>query len=179
MSFKKVYEIAEKYAAKTIIADNEEKFQSQKEKLAEFFHLTDRKLSAILNEMQGDLLTLKYKGFPKNEWKELFKIHQEVVNLRNTLDSFKIYESAQKIIDTISERSFRARLNTLEVIIQHFLKSKEVHPKNYTGDQLQQSKVNSLKNLVLFTNELKEYMQSNPIVDPQNTSTIAPPRMKN
>jgi hypothetical protein len=177
MSFKKVYDVAEKFAGKTVISDRNEKFRQQRENLEEFFFQMDRKIASTISEMGGDLFTLKEKGFPQNEWKQLAKIYQALIALRKSLDPARPYESAKKIIDTINERTFKAHINTLDVIIHHFLQNNQVELGSNLSGMLGQSTAKSISQLNALVKHLQSYMDAHPLIDdPQTISTLPPPR---
>jgi hypothetical protein len=171
----KVAQLVRKLAMKSVFADDNEQFRQQRERLSKFYFEMNRKLDSIAKEMEGDLFTLKHKEFPKKELVEFTKIYQEVILLKKSLDPIKPYDSAQKVIDKINDRMFRAHITTLDVIIQHFLKKNEVDFA--PSAVMQQVRVSSLHHLVELGRMLAIHMENNPLLpDPRTITTKPPPR---
>lgn len=174
----KVSQLVRKLALKSIFAEKEgtvlhqeeNPFDAHKEKLDKFAYETIRKLGAIINEMEGDLFSLKHKGFPKKEWVELGKVYQELILLKKQLRLNTPFENAHAIIATLGDRMFKARVETLDVIIQHFLQRNQV--EGITGPTLMQTRVDSLSKLSALHKQLERFLSEN---FPKTISTLPPP----
>lgn len=163
MTFKRVYALAEKLTAKTAEFNRNELFNLEREKLNDFRNEMDTQFTRILNEMEGDLLSLRIKGFQKDHWKEFSKIYQHLIQLKKGLADYKPYHGAQQIISVIKDRHFKAYISTLNVIIQHFLQNNTVD-LGPTSDSIKQTSVNSLNKLMPFADQLQTYMINNPLM---------------
>jgi len=168
MTFKKVYELSEKFLSKTAEFDRNEKIKAEEERLSTFKEQIEDNFRSLLQEMEGDLLTLREKNYPREEWKEFVKIFQNLVKLRKEVFEHHPYEAARLIINTITDRAFNARLNTLEMSIQHFLKENQIQFDSI--DELSQSAVHSLQKLRLFADGINRYVIEHPLVDDFKTT---------
>ena len=174
----KVSQLVRKLALKSIFAEKEgtvlhqeeNPFDAHKERLDKFAYETIRKLQAIINEMEGDLFSLKHKGFPKKEWVEFTKVYQDLIMLKKQLRLSTPFENGHAIIQTLNDRMFKARTDTLDVIIQHFLQKNQV--EGITGPTLMQTSVDSLRKLSNFVEELQRFMTEH---FPKTISTLPPP----
>lgn len=175
----KVSQLVRKLALKSIFAEKEgtvlhqkeqDPFVAHKEKLDKLGYETVRKLQAIINEMEGDLFSLKQKGFPKKEWVEFTKVYQDLIVLRKWLRLSTPFENAQAINSTLNDRMFRARVDTLDIIIQHFLEKNQV--EGITGPTLMQTRVDSLKKILDFADEIQRFLKEH---FPKPISTVPPP----
>jgi len=115
-----------------------------------------RKFRAILNEMEGDYMTLRIKGFPKIDLVELGGIYH------NLLEIFKRYDKnfSKETIDRFEYyiQNNRVFINKLENKIQKFLKNNKV--KFDPNKSFSQARVHSLKLVIELFNDAKNFLSS-------------------
>lgn len=172
MSYKKILQLADKFAEKS----QNEQFQEQRAMLEKFSDEYLNTLKSILGEMEGDLLTLKEKGFPRAKWKEFGLFWKELVEIYKSYDESQPYEGAKKLLLFVASKSKESFIRTLNAEVHKFLKEKEVDFG--AGADLSQSEVNSLRRLWDFSNRTAKTMVSNPLLpDPRELITTPPPRV--
>lgn len=165
MTFNKLYKFSQQLEPKTTEFNRHELFQQERERLSQFLEQIKVRFTRILNEMEGDLLTLKIKEFPEDDWKEFAKLYKHLIQINKSLIDYKPYQAAQKIIDLVSSRDMKAKINTLDHIIQHFLHNNTVDFGGNSNSQLKQASVHSLEKLQYLARWLHEYMIQNPLLD--------------
>src|SRR5574339_527552 len=142
MSYKKVQELARKVTESAL----DKQYQEQRIMLEKFNDNFQRKFRANLNEMEGDLFTLKERGFDRNSWKELGLFWRHLIELYKQYNENKPYESVQKLIDFLTnQKTFLVRI--IPAIRTH-LKNTEVDFK--PSKMLQQARADGLKNIILL-----------------------------
>jgi len=170
MSHRKVLELAKKFAEKSL----NEQHQQQREKLEEFSYNFTDKMRAILNEMAGDLLTLKEKGYDRTQWKQLGNLYQRLIDARKDFDHNKPYVSSERIINFIFSKEIFNIIQALHSSIQKHLKENEVDFG--ASKTLGQARVDSLQKLIKLMHSAKDYIKMNPLLpDIREMQTIPPP----
>lgn len=179
MTFKRVFELSEKFLVKTAEFHQEEKFKAERERLSKFYDQIEREFTQILNEMEGDLLTLKVKEYPRPELKEFIKVFQYLIQLKKHALNYRPYEAAQQIINFINNRGFKAQIAALNMSAQHFVQNTQVDFDQSLG-RLHQASIKSLEKLQPFAEKLYTYMIEYPLTghsihnQPINESRIIP-----
>lgn len=170
MSHQKVLELAKKFAEKSL----NEQYQQQRDRLEEFAYDFTDKLRAILNEMTGDLATLREKGYDKTYWKQLANLYQRLIDMRKEFDYHRPYVSAEKIYNFIFSKDMFLIIQTLHSSIQKYLKENEVDFRPSGG--LKQARVDSLRKLITLMHDANSYMKKNPMLpDAREMPTVPPP----
>jgi len=164
MSFHKLFELSQKLRVKTAEFNQEKELNDQLLKLSVVRDEVNKDFTRILNQMEGDLLTLKIKGFSKLELKEFVKIFYELVSLRKRIASFAVYDGIQQIVDLINSKEFQAQISTLNLSIQHFLEENQIY-LDAPNKLLQQASVKSLSQLSSFADKWQTYVINNPLAD--------------
>lgn len=172
MTFHKLYKLAEKLSVKTAEFSKYELSQQEKERLLDFKSQLNTQFGNILNELEGDLLTLRIKKFPKEDWRELVKLHRQLLDFKKSLLDDKPYAAAQKIIDVVNNRNIKAKLTTFNHIINHFLENNQVDLESGPNSGLKQVSVNSLTKLQEFAQKLRNYMIEHPLMEPNVDSGV-------
>lgn len=177
MTFNKVNQLAEKLQLKTAQYNRNELYQAERNRLDFFFSQLSSQFTAILNEMEGDLLTLKHKGFAKGEFKDDFrnflKLFYQLIKLGKSLNEYKPYEAAQKIVDITNSRAGKAYINDLNLTTQDFLANHEVDWGQPLNDKVRQATLDSLNKLLAFGQQLHNYMADHPLIsDIATTPTV-------
>jgi hypothetical protein len=170
MSHKKVQQLAIKFAEGSL----NEQYQAQRAKLEQFSETFLRKLRAALNELEGDLSTLKHREFDKTQWKELGLFWRTCIELYKKIDEKNPYAGVQSFIDLIKSKS--DWLVKIIPSIRKHLKATEVDfgPSKV----LRQARADGLKELILLIENSGQYMRKNPLLpDPRNAPTVPPPKM--
>jgi phosphoglycolate phosphatase-like HAD superfamily hydrolase len=169
MSHKRVLELAHKFAETSL----NDKHQAQRVRLETFTDNFTRKLRASLNEMEGDLFTLKEKGFDRKLWKEIGQFWRDLIEIYKHYDEKKPYESAKKLIEYLKSKG--SWLVMVIPTVRKFLKENEVDFGASTV--LQQARVEGFKKVIMLAQDTGIYMQKNPLLpDPRNAPTVPPPR---
>ena len=150
MSHKKILELAKKFAS-TYNSD-----ELKKEKIITFFERFKQHFRILLNEMEGDYMTIKVKGIDKNILKNFHNLYQ---NLLEFLKKFDDKLPIENIITYIFAKPNRLLINTLNDNIQNFLKENEINflPNN----RFSQAKVNSLTNLLKLIISAHRFLNDN------------------
>lgn len=170
MSHRKVLELAKKFAEKNL----NEQYQQQRERLEEFGYDFTDKLRAILNEMAGDLVTLREKGYDKTSFKQLANLYQNIIELRKNFDYYRPYVSVERIAEFIFSNDMLKIIKHLDYTIQKHLKENEVDFG--TSKVLRQAKVESLGKLTRLVYDSFQYTKKHPLLpDVRETATVPPP----
>lgn len=141
MSHKKVIELAKKFADKTVVHN----INYAKMKHQAAFEEFKRKLRMVLNEMSGDHLTLRIKGFDRSLLKEFAKLYDLLLELIKGFDDENPRQSTQRIVEHMSNANITSFMGLLNLKINNFLDENQVDFRPSPG--LTQVKVNSLSNL--------------------------------
>jgi hypothetical protein len=158
MSYKKVLELANKFAQKTSLQGFEHQKMIQKDQIQEFFEQFKRHLRGIINEMDGDFMTLRIMGYPRPQLKELGTVYHGLLEKANRLSDQQPLESTQEVVSFIFSKSTRILINTLEASIQHFLKNNRV---DFTpGAGLTHARVDSLKKTIALVTHAQTFLSS-------------------
>lgn len=133
MSYYNILKLAQKFSIK--LAHNEEnQFENFKSELR-----------SILNEMGGDLLTLKIKGADISILKELSALQQNVLSKFKNLDNDQPVESMENVLLYLFSKNVKPSLINLNSVIQKFLQENEVDFTPHSS--FSQAKVESINNL--------------------------------
>lgn len=164
MSHKKVINLAIKFAQKTIAFDRTQEKIIQQEKFYTFFEQFKKHFRTILNEMDGDYMTLRVKGINRTILKEFSHLYHELLELFKKFDDQHPKESTQHIVNYVFSKSNRNTINFLDTSIQQFLKRNEIDFIPTSG--LSQARVDSLKDLItLVTSTHNSLNTISPIIN--------------
>ena len=125
---------------------------SKHKDLDKFFWAFTQKLHSIVNEIEGDILTLKLQGFNKHMLQLIMKIHEAIGTILRELNEDNALILADKLIKYVSNN---AVLDNLSFLIDKHLEGKKVDfiPHQMLGV----AQVNGLKKL----KELIGYLKAN------------------
>lgn len=165
-------QLAHKFAEKSL----NEQYQQQRKMLETFAYDFAGKMRAILNEMQGDLSTLKYKDYSRDQRRKLGLFYYSLLEKTKDLDPNTPYESANKIIQYVLDKNNLSMISDLNKDIQQYLKENEIDLG--PAKSFKQVRVNSLANLVKLMHWANLYMKTNPLID-EPDDTIPPPTRMN
>lgn len=172
MTNKKVQELADKFANK-----HNEAWQAQRETLESFYYDTSKFFRTIINEMDGDLLTLKQMNIDLGVQKMLGKVFHDFVELYKEINPAHPYIGIQNIIDWAGSKQNKILFENLNFLFNEYLRKDKVEFEQ--SPSLKHPKVNSIKKLTNALPELKKFMVEHPLLpDPRQVSTVPPP-MKN
>jgi len=158
MSYKKILELANKFAQKTSALDQAQERLFQQGKIQEFFEQFKRHLRSYINEMDGDHMSLRIMGYPRPKLKEFSILHQGLIEKANKLNDQQPLESIQETVDFIFAKSTRILINSLEESIQYFLKHNQVDYAPGTG--FTHVRVESLRNVIALVTQAQEFLNS-------------------
>jgi hypothetical protein len=169
MSYKKVLEVAKKFADAQEARNLNQKFQEQRVRTNHFFDAFIKQISETVNMIEGDYYTLKLKGFDADTLKIMAKLlsnlqdyRKHLYNKDRDLSTFDIYPKVQKLVSYVLDRNNLAVIDNLEFLSQHFMKNNQV--EFLPSKMLTQSKLNGLKLLKRSILAAKEYMEKNPLI---------------
>lgn len=153
MSYKKVQQLANKFA-KTAIATE---YYSASQKTDHFANSFLRNIRAALNELEGDLMTLKYRDFNRKQWKELGDFWRNCIEIYKGFNENKPEDGVQEFVDFLLER--KDWLNQINSAIQKHLRATEIdfvpHPN------LSQARADGLKEVIKAVNEGAQQVKKN------------------
>lgn len=160
MSYKKVQQLANKFI-KTAVAAEFEDYTVTPAKTDHFVSGFLRSIRIALNELEGDLMTLKYrdssKYFNRNQWKELGNFWGACINIYKGFNENKPEEGVKEFADLLLEK--KDWLTKIMPAIQQHLKSTEVDFVPSPG--LVQARADGLKELIRVVNEGVQYVKKN------------------
>lgn len=163
MSHKKVQELAKKYAERLMSAEERNKeFHIQRTKMWHFYMFFYRRLRAILGDMEGDIRSLKEKGFDHKMLKMFIKARQDLIELLKSVDKERPYIMAEKFVNYVLNRPNSIVLENLDFLIQHHLEMNRIDTP--TGALLGQVSSNSIGALQELAKQVKEFMAHNPSI---------------
>lgn len=173
MSYQKVLKLAQQFNEKI----RNEQFSQQRQKMEQFSNDFMSKLYSVINEMDGDVATLKEKEFDQNSIKKLHILLQKILGFYKNFDEKKPYVWAEKLIQYIISPDIFPIIQSLNINIQKHLKENQIQflPSN----KLSQARVDSIKNLLNLLFHTKDYMKKNPLLpDPRDMPTVRPPALE-
>lgn len=155
MSHKKIVELSKKFAELNI----NEKFNAQREKMSIFSDEFYASFRRILNEMEGDIMSLKYKGFEISTLKQFNGIFHNLLNISKEITSDNPYHAAKKLNEFLSDKMV---LNNLKKIISLI---KETLQSDNFGENLPGLKIDSINKIAKLNEFVKNYMANNPLLN--------------
>lgn len=181
MSIQKVLEMAEKFVTlaeeqggTTIKTPHDGEYQAQRNRLSDFYDQFSRQLRIIINEMGGDLFTLKTREFDHKMFKMFGNVYQNLIDISKEVKENKPYIAAEKLVHYVLERPNSIVLENLEFLAKHHTESTNVDfAPNKALRHPEIRSIDALKKLALH---LRKYMAANPLIVPPGQSTLPPPR---
>lgn len=153
MSYTKVQQLANKFA-KTAVAVE---YYSAPQKTDHFVNSFLRNIRIALNELEGDLMTLKYKNFNRKQWKELGDFWKNCIEIYKGFNENKPEEGVQEFVDFLLEK--KDWLNQINSAVQRHLKTTEIdfvpHPN------LSQARADGIKEVIKAVNEGAQQLKKN------------------
>jgi hypothetical protein len=168
MSHEKIIKLASQFMNKLGDSERDKQFQAQREMLTSFYEEFYGRFRRILNEMEGDLFTLKQKNLDKHSLKLFGTIMHRLINLIKVVDPKKPYPGIQAIVNYLRSEETEGVIEDLDFLIQLHLKRNEVEG----WSEKYQAKVQSLNKLSWLAQYAKEHMDKNPMLQ---ESYSAPP----
>lgn len=166
MSYKKVQQLADRFIKTAAAAED---YTVVPAKTDHFTGSFLRNVRVALNELEGDLMTLKYRDFNRKQWKELGDFWRHCVEIYKAFNESKPEEGIQEFVNFLLEK--KEWLTQIMPAVQKHLKSTEVdfvpHPN------LSQARADGLKELIKVINEGAQNAKKN--VSPAQSKTWRPP----
>jgi hypothetical protein len=148
MSYKKVQQLADKFT-KTA---NPIEYYSYPEKTDPAVNNFMKNIRTALNELEGDLMTLRYrdasKDFTRAQFKELGNFWRDCVELYKSLDEYNLAPGIQKFIDFLKDK--KDWLAKTILALQQHMKNTEVD--FVPGPGLSQARADGLKEIIRAVN---------------------------
>lgn len=166
MSHKKIQQLADKFADTTLL----EHYQSQKNKSNPFSGNFLKNLRIALNELEGDLVTLKHRDFNRSQWKELGIFWRSCIEIYKSFNENNPFEGIQELVELLKEKKdWLAKM--IPAIRQH-LKNTEIDFIPSPG--LTQARADGLKELIRVVQEGAQNIKNDRFV-PEQSETWKPP----
>jgi hypothetical protein len=174
MKYQKVFEMAEKFATLsggTVFktpADKE--YQAQRDRFQKFSDHFKRNLKVIINEMSGELHTLKERNFNSKMMQLFARVYNILIEIFKMIDETKPYIAAEKLVHYITERPNSAVIDNLDFLAKHHLKKTNVDFR--AGPTLSQPEIRSLDMIKKLSIQLREHMAKYPVLAPMQSSEV-------
>jgi hypothetical protein len=162
MSYNNILKLAQKFSVKIA---NEEK-QSAKE----YFEIFKSELRAVLNEMEGDLLTLRVKSADRSILKELSSLHQNILSKFKNLDNDQPRESMENVLLYLFSKNVKPGLIILNTTIQKFLQENEIDFAPHSS--FSQAKIESINKLFKLARVTENILSQNTKSNDFNTEQL-------
>lgn len=164
MSYYNVLKLAQKFSVKLADAANQPNIQIQ-----EHFEKFKHELRSILNEMDGDSMTLRIKGADRSILKELGTLQQNLREKFKMLDDSRPAASMENILLYLFSKNVKTSLLNLHIAIQKFLKEHEIDFAPHAA--FSQARVESITNLLKLAHITRNALQ-------QQSTVVAPTPLK-
>lgn len=152
MSYQKLIALAEEFAQKTMMPREDEEVILRREKERHFFEKFQNQFRALLNEMEGDYISLKVKELDRPILQEFGKLFRNLLEIYKKFNNLYPFGCVRRLINYVQDNhSLIIKLNNA---IQKFLKENQIDFGN--SSKLQQVRVDSL----LLLNKLAMYAKS-------------------
>jgi hypothetical protein len=133
-----------------------------------------RKIRTLRGELDGDLFTLRARGFDPNIWRLAAKVKGELEKILTTIKENNPHAGGQQFVEFVLNKPYSSIIDNLDFLAQHHL--------NKTKDELgtipsigKPVEVNSFRRLKELALETKAHMEQNPPLPIPIPSTIPPP----
>lgn len=158
MSYKKVQQLAAKFANNALF-EEEQPTDGRADPYANDFI---RNIRIALNELEGDLMTLRYRdpspAFNRTQFKELGNFWGACVEIYKSLDEYNLEKGVKEFVSLLQDKKdWLAKI--IPAIKQH-MKNTEVD--FIPGPGLSQARADGLKELIKVITMGAEQMKSNP-----------------
>lgn len=150
MSYSKVITLGDKFADKKEIKDQENSHR--------FYEEFRRQFRALLNEMEGDYMTLRIKSFNRASLQELGRLYHNLLEMFKRLEPSEPSLTASRLVHYVTSHPIQAIINKLESEIHPFLKSNEVEFE--PGTSFRQVSVDSLKKLQHLASSAHRHLET-------------------
>lgn len=100
----------------------------------------NRELSALIQEIGGELLTLKYQSFNPKVWKIFTEIRKELIAISHFSIQNPYISSIERFIKFVFEKPNKSFIDNLEFFLDH-------HSQSSTGNPIQINGARKLKEL--------------------------------
>lgn len=158
----KIIEIINKYGEKTVIKNENAKFEQQRTRLSQFSHDLSLKMRILLGEMESDLKVLKLQNFDYDAWKGFVTLWNRIVHISKELNMEKPYLMAKKLVSFVKNKQTVNIIENLEFLIEHHLKKNKV--EFLPNKHLKPLQIKSLKLLKELSNNIQIYIEKNPLL---------------
>lgn len=147
-----------------------QKFQAQRARLDKFGRYFSGKCRAILNELDGEIFTLRQRKFDPQMLELLVDIKNNIEYICKKMDYNNPYTTAYELVDYILDKPTRVSIENLEFLAKHHLE-KTKPAGNYPPFAFN-AEVRSLEKLLGFAYSNRAYMEANPMLHFPNFSSV-------
>lgn len=181
MSIQNILKMAERFVTLADEGTNQGKtpnvvYQEQRDRLSKFHDHLKRQLRIIINEMEGDLWTLKQRKFDPKLFKTMSNVREELIAIFKGIQEDKPYRTAEKLVFYATNRSTKMVLDNLDFLAKHHL---QVTNEDFvTSDRVQHPQIHSFDALNKLVPQLKEFMDKYPLIVPPGTATSEMPTVQ-
>lgn len=183
MSIQKVLKMAEKFVTMaeggTTVqppAGHNAAFQAQRDRFTQFHEHFARQLRIVINEMGGDLFTLKNRDFDPKMFKLFGNIYQDLISISKELKEDKPYIAAQKLVHYVTDRPTKALIDNMDFLTKQHTKSTNVDFK--PSPMLSHPQIRSLDALKKLAAHLAEFMAKHPLIEVLRPTDAPPARLQ-
>lgn len=180
MSIQKVLEMAEKFVTiaeegTVMHSPGDEAYKSQRGRLSQFYDHFTTQLRRIINEMSGDLFTLKNREFDAKTFKMFAKAYNDLISISKEIKEDKPYIAAEKLVHHVLNGHNSNLLNNLDFLAKQHIKDTNIDFK--PSQFLKHPDIHSIDNLKALATHLKSFMLKNPLIVPPGQSEPPPMRL--
>jgi hypothetical protein len=168
MSYKKVQQLAARFIKTAAAIEYYVSPEKADHSVSSFL----RNIRVALNELEGDLMTLKYRDFNRTQWKELGNFWRNCIEIYKAFDENKPEVGVKEFTDLLLEK--KDWLAKMMPAIHKHLKATEVD--FVPGPGLTQARADGLKELIKVINEGTQNVKNN--ISPAQSVTWRPPAAK-
>jgi hypothetical protein len=183
MSYYKIQELAFKFADradsithKPIYLGDDDKFHAQRARLEEFFFDFYQGLRRSLNEIEGDILSLKEAKMDPSVLKVLGQVFHQLNDITRQANPENPYLTVKKLLEWLNSKTNKSIIDNLQFIITNFLRNRKLDIK--TNKRVSDLTINGLNNTIKEIEKAKMYMDAFPMLpDPRDAITVPPPKL--
>lgn len=162
MSYSKILQLATKFAHKSLITLDDIRFQDQKDMLNNFQQDFYRKLSKIINQLNGDIFVLKKRNFDSKMMKLLAKVNKDLIEIVRNLNQDNPYIITGNFINYVLGKPNGPIIDNLDFLAKHHIN--KTNEEFQIGPMLKHPEITSLDELKSLAQNLQNFMKEHPLI---------------